>query len=278
MERPQFEVADVFRRYGSAYRQQHATSLSRGQRRVMSAIERCRNAALGGHLSSVTPAVTNVPPTIAAATAIVQSASPWRAPSGSKTAKPNSFRPHTSTWSSPCRKRLPPSPIRIRKWFTVFSSARSPRPYARLPLILNIWAPDRLPCHPAQLGTKLAFPSASPLRRAGGGISVDGKRWIACRPGFFLPVRVLAGLFRRLFLEDLQTAFDQGKLQFFSSWSDSGTGKLSFSIWRHFTEPSGWYTANGPSGVPNKSSTTWAAIPTAWPSPITDCLTSTTAR
>jgi hypothetical protein len=51
----------------------------------------------------------------------------------------------------------------------------------------------------------------------GGGISADGQRWIACRPGFFLPVRVLSCLFRRLFLEHLQTVFDQGKLQFFSS-------------------------------------------------------------
>ena len=50
MERPKLEVADVFRRYGPAYRQQHADSLSRGQRRVMSAIELCRTAALGGHL------------------------------------------------------------------------------------------------------------------------------------------------------------------------------------------------------------------------------------
>src|SRR5579859_4523109 len=50
MEHPKLELADVFRRYGSAYRQQHAGSLSRGQRRVMSAIELCRTAALGGHL------------------------------------------------------------------------------------------------------------------------------------------------------------------------------------------------------------------------------------
>ena len=50
MDRPRLEVADVFRRYGAAYRQQHAGSLSRGQLRVMSAIERCRTAALGGHL------------------------------------------------------------------------------------------------------------------------------------------------------------------------------------------------------------------------------------
>jgi hypothetical protein len=46
----------------------------------------------------------------------------------------------------------------------------------------------------------------------GGGPSLDGMRWIACRPGFFLPVRVLSRLFRRLFLQNLQDAFDAGKL------------------------------------------------------------------
>ena len=51
----------------------------------------------------------------------------------------------------------------------------------------------------------------------GGGLSADGSRWISCRPGFFLPVRVLSRLFRRLFLEDLDKAFRSGKLQFFHS-------------------------------------------------------------
>ena len=50
MDRPRLEVADVLRRYGEAYREQHAASLSTAQRRVMSAIELCRTAALGGHL------------------------------------------------------------------------------------------------------------------------------------------------------------------------------------------------------------------------------------
>ena len=49
----------------------------------------------------------------------------------------------------------------------------------------------------------------------GGGPSPDGQRWIACRPGFFLPVRVLSRLFRRLFLEALREAFTEGKLRFF---------------------------------------------------------------
>ena len=51
----------------------------------------------------------------------------------------------------------------------------------------------------------------------GGGLSPDGSRWISCRDGFFLHVRVLSRLFRRLFLEHLQAAFNSGQLQFFSS-------------------------------------------------------------
>jgi len=51
----------------------------------------------------------------------------------------------------------------------------------------------------------------------GGGIALDGGRWISCRPGFFLPVRVLSRLFRRLFLEKLAAAHDAGKLRFFGT-------------------------------------------------------------
>jgi NADH:ubiquinone oxidoreductase subunit 6 (subunit J) len=51
----------------------------------------------------------------------------------------------------------------------------------------------------------------------GGGLSPDGRRWVSCRPGFFLPVRVLSRLFRRLFLEKLRAAFDAGRLAFFGA-------------------------------------------------------------
>jgi hypothetical protein len=51
----------------------------------------------------------------------------------------------------------------------------------------------------------------------GGGLSADGEHWVSCRPGFFLPVRVLSRLFRRLFLSQLQEAFDAGQLHFFNS-------------------------------------------------------------
>src|SRR5207247_4051415 len=51
----------------------------------------------------------------------------------------------------------------------------------------------------------------------GGGPSLDGTRWVACRAGFFLPVRVLSRLFRRLFLRELENAFNAGKLRFFTN-------------------------------------------------------------
>jgi hypothetical protein len=54
----------------------------------------------------------------------------------------------------------------------------------------------------------------------GGGLSPDGQRWTACRPGFFLPVRVLSRFFRRRFLELLEQAFDGGELQFFAALQD----------------------------------------------------------
>jgi hypothetical protein len=59
----------------------------------------------------------------------------------------------------------------------------------------------------------------------GGGISPDGTHWVACRPGFFLPVRVLARLFRRLFLEGLAVAFEAGELEFFADLADLNEAK-----------------------------------------------------
>jgi hypothetical protein len=60
----------------------------------------------------------------------------------------------------------------------------------------------------------------------GGGISPDGERWIACRPGFFLPVRVLSRLFRRLFLQALHQAHRAGELRFYSQLEPLCEAKL----------------------------------------------------
>jgi hypothetical protein len=64
----------------------------------------------------------------------------------------------------------------------------------------------------------------------GGGLSPDGQRWVACKPGFFLPVRVLSRLFRRRFLEELEKTHRAGQLQFFGEYADLADPK-SFARW-----------------------------------------------
>jgi Putative transposase len=64
----------------------------------------------------------------------------------------------------------------------------------------------------------------------GGGLSPDGSRWVACRPGFFLPVRVLSRLFRRRFLEALQHAHEQSRLRFFNDLAALADAK-AFAQW-----------------------------------------------
>jgi hypothetical protein len=73
----------------------------------------------------------------------------------------------------------------------------------------------------------------------GGGISLDGKRWVSCRPGFFLPVRVLSRLFRRLFLDKLTAAHQAGHLKFFGDHASLAENKASRYIWRRCAEANG---------------------------------------
>jgi hypothetical protein len=84
----------------------------------------------------------------------------------------------------------------------------------------------------------------------GGGISPDGSRWIGCRAGFFLPVRVLSRLFRRLFLEALQNAYDTGSLQFFSTL-EALCDKTAFAAHLAATRQTEWVVyAKAPFGGP----------------------------
>ena len=218
MDRPRLEVADVFRRYGAAYRQQHAGSLSRGQLRVMSAIERCRTAALGGHLEQC-----------------------------------NQCQFQRIAYNS-CRNRHCPKcqSLDRAQWiedrqaelldtqyfhvvFTVPEEIAAIA-YQNKELVYDILfratseTLRTIAADPKHLGAEIGFFAVlhswgqnllfHPHLHcvvSGGGLSPNGKRWIPCRPGFFLPVRVLSRLFRRLFLESLEKAFDDGQLQFFSS-------------------------------------------------------------
>jgi len=218
MGRPPLEVADIFRRYGSAYRQQHAGSLSRGQRRVMSAIELCRTAALGGHLEQCDSCGHQRP--------AYHSCRNRHCPRCQSLAR--------AQWLQDRHAELLPTQY-FHVVFTVPEEIAA-LAYQNKEVVYGILfrataeTLRTIAADPKHLGAEIGFLAVlhtwgqnllfHPHLHCvvpGGGIAPDGQRWIACRPGFFLPVRVLSRLFRRLFLEHLQTAFDTGKLQFFSS-------------------------------------------------------------
>jgi len=218
MERPKLEVADVFRRYGAAYRQQHAGSLSRGQRRVMSAIELCRTAALGGHLEECDCCGHQRP--------AYHSCRNRHCPKCQSLAR--------AQWLEDRQAELLP----VEYFHVVFTVPEeiAALAYQNKEVVYGILfrataeTLRTLAADPQHLGAEIGFFAVlhswgqnllhHPHLHCvvpGGGLAPDGKRWIACRPGFFLPVNVLSCLFRRLFLDYLQAAFDQGKLHFFSS-------------------------------------------------------------
>jgi len=215
------EVADVFRRHGDAYRRQHDGHLGRIERRVMSAIELCRTAALGGHIE------------LCSDCGLVRHA------------------------YNSCRNRhCPKCQGRARaEWLAARQAELLPVPYFHV--VFTLPAPlaeiafqnkaavyailfraaaetlKTIAADPRHLGAEVGVVAVlhtwgQTLQHhphlhcvvPGGGLSLDGTRWIACRPGFFLPVRVLSRLFRRLFLEQLQAAFQAGALGFFGALAE----------------------------------------------------------
>ena len=215
MDRPKLEVADVFRRYGAIYCEQHGASMSIAQRRVMSAIEVCRTAALGGHLERCDECG------------------------------------HERNCFNSCRDRHCPKcqSLARAQWIQDRQSELLQVPYFHLVftvpkeiaaiafqnkkvvygILFRMMAETMttIAADPEHLGAEIGFFAVlhswgsnlmfHPHLHCvvpGGGLSPDGQRWISCGPNFFLPVRVLSRLFRRLFLKSLQKAFDSGKLQF----------------------------------------------------------------
>ena len=218
MERPKLEVAEVFRRYGAAYRQQHAGSLSRGQRRVMSAIELCRTAALGGHLEQCDCCGHPRP--------AYHSCRNRHCPKCQSLAR--------AQWLEDRQAELLP----VEYFHVVFTVPEeiAALAYQNKEVVYGILfrataeTLRTLAADPQHLGAEIGFFAVLHSWGQnllfhlhlhcvvpGGGLAPDGKRWIACRPGFFLPVNVLSCLFRRLFLDYLQAAFEQGQRHFFSS-------------------------------------------------------------
>jgi len=213
--RPTIEVADIVRAHGDEFRQAHAESLSVGQKRVLRAIEQCRTAALGGHLEQCDQCGHE--------RNAYNSCADRHCPKCQSLAR--------AKWLEKRQAELLP----CQYFHVVFTL---PEPLAALALqnkrqmygSLFQATAETLQCiaaDPKHLGAQIGFIcilhtwgqtlTAHPHLHCvvpGGGFSLDGSRWVACRPGFFLPVRVLSRRFRTLYLRQLEQAYAAGKLQF----------------------------------------------------------------
>jgi hypothetical protein len=216
LARAALEVADIFRVHGPAWRRANAGHVSLGQLKVMSAIEHCRTAALGGHVARCEECE------------------------------------HTRIAYNSCRNRHCPKcqGAAAKEWLADRVAELLPAAYYHVVFTLPAPIADiayqnkaaiyailfkaaaetliTIAADPTHLGARIGLTAVlhtwgSALTHhphvhcivPGGGLSPDGERWISCRPGFFLPVRVLSRLFRRLFLEQLAAAHDAGRLRFF---------------------------------------------------------------
>jgi len=218
MTRPLLEVAEIFRGHGAAWREANRGHISLGQLKVMSAIEHCRTAALGGHVARCQNAACG----------------------------------HESISYNSCMNRHCPKRqgAAAREWLAAREAELLPVPYFHQVFTLPAQIADIayqnkaviydllfkasaetmliIGADPEHLGAKIGFISVLHtwgsamthhphvhMIAPGGGVSPDGGRWIACRRGFFLPVLVLSALFRRLMIEKLAAAHKAGKLRFF---------------------------------------------------------------
>jgi len=231
MSRSRLEVADIFRAHGAAWRRAQAGHVSLGQLKVMSAIERCRSAELGGHVLQC------------------QSCD------------------HIQIAYNSCRDRHCPKcqATAARRWLEARQTDLLPVDYYHL--VFTLPGPiSELAYHNKSVLYRILFKAAAETLLTigadprhlgarigvtlvlhtwgsamthhphvhgivpGGGLSLDGQRWVACRPGFFLPVRVLSRLFRRRFLEKLSDAYHAGQLQFFGDHQALAEARI-FTDW-----------------------------------------------
>ena len=213
--RPALEVADIVRAHGNEFRQAHTASLSARQKRVLRSIELCRTAALGGHLERCDQCGHE--------RNAYNSCADRHCPKCQSLAR--------AKWLEKRQAELLPC-----EYFHVVFTL--PEPLAKLSLqnqrqMYNLLfrataeTLQTIAADPKHLGAQIGFfcvlhtwgqtLTAHPHLHCvvpGGGISLDGQRWIACRPGFFLPVKVLSRRFRKLYLRYLEQAYAAGKLQF----------------------------------------------------------------
>jgi hypothetical protein len=213
MPRPRLEVADVVRRYGPAYRAAHACS--RAQQRVLRALAACRTAALGGHLEQCDACGHQRP--------AYNSCANRHCPKCQTLAR--------ARWLAARQAEL----LDTEYFHVVFTvpEAIAAIAFQNKAVVYGILFRTAaatlrtIAADPQHLGATLGFLAVlhtwgqtlghHPHLHCvvpGGGLALDGQRWIPCRPGFFLPVRVLSRLFRRLFLAQLQAAYVRGRLHF----------------------------------------------------------------
>ena len=220
MGRSKLEVADIFRAHGGAYRREQTGHLNLPQLKVMSAIENCRTAALGGHVAACTKC------------------------------------DHQHIAYNSCRNRHCPKcqGAAAQDWMQARMEDLLPIQYFHVVFTLPSQIADIayqskatvygllfkassetlriIAADPKHLGAKIGMTSVlhtwgSAMTHhphvhvvvPGGGLSSDGQRWVACRKGFLVSVKVLSRLFRRLFLEGLAKLHKEGKLAFFGSLS-----------------------------------------------------------
>ena len=229
MARPALEVADIFRDHGAAWRLANRGHVSLDQLKVMSAIESCRTAALGGHVARCE----------------------------------NDACGYTTIAYNSCRNRHCPKcqGAQARDWMQAREAELLPVPYFHIVFTLPAAIGDiayqnkaviydllfkassetmlTIAADPKHLGARIGITSVlhtwgSAMTHhphvhmvvPGGGLSMDGSRWVAGKPRFFLPVRVLSKLFRRLMLDKLVAAHAAGRLQFFGAHAHLADAKL----------------------------------------------------
>jgi len=221
VSRRQLEVADIFRTYGAAYRMANAGHISLDRLKVMSAIERCRSAALGGHV-----------------TCCEDCAHEYIAYNSCRNRHcPKCQAGAAKAWLEAREAELLP----VRYFHLVFTLPKQVADIAHqnkreiYNLLMRISADTviRIAADPKHLGARVGITSVlhtwgSAMTHhphvhmivPGGGLSTDSTKWIASRKNFFLSVRVLSHLFRRLILEGLAKLHRAGKLQFFGDHAE----------------------------------------------------------
>jgi hypothetical protein len=221
VQRSGLELADIFRAHGPAWRHAQHGHLSLGQLKVMSAIERCRTAALGGH-ELVCPSCAQ--PQIAYNSCRNRHCPKCQGSAAQRWLKdrqadllPVEYYHVVFTLPAPISAIAYTNKERLYGLLfdiaaeTLRTIAADPKHLgARIgvTLVLHTWG-SQLTHHPHVHGIV-----------PGGGLAIDTDRWVSCRPGFFLSVRVLSRLFRRRFLEELQQLHRRGELRFFAKHAE----------------------------------------------------------